>query len=116
MYGKYVLPPNTTFGMSSGLQLRDPRIYPQPEVFDPQRWLGPDQPSDKIFVPYGRGPRMCLGMHMARAELYIGLATIFRRVQGMKLYDTGPEAVDMACEYVVPLPKEGTKGVRITID
>ena len=53
-------------------------------------------------------------MHLAWAELYIGLATLFRRAQ-LELFETGPEAVAMAREYVVPLPREGGRGVRVRV-
>ena len=57
---------------------------------------------------------MCLGQHLAWAELYIGLGSLFRRVD-VELFETGRDAVEMAREYFVPLPVEGGKGVRFVV-
>ena len=53
-------------------------------------------------------------MHFANAEMYIGLATVFRRVE-MELWETKRDAVDMAADFFVPIPKPKTKGVRVTV-
>ena len=66
------------------------------------------------MAAFSRGPRMCLGMNFANAELYIGLATLFRRVE-LKLFETHRDAVDMAADYFVPIPQAGTKGVRVVV-
>ncbi|RYP09745.1 hypothetical protein DL764_001080 [Monosporascus ibericus] len=119
-YGSYVIPPNVPFSMTSYLQHRDPNIFPDPDTFRPERWLdnpktASGKPLSRYLAPFGKGPRMCLGMNFAMAELYIGLATVFRRLD-LELYETGRDAVDMAADYFVPIPKEGTEGVRVMIN
>jgi cytochrome P450 len=52
---------------------------------------------------------MCLGMNFANAELFIGLASLFRRVD-LELFETSRGAVDMAADYFVPIPRADTKG------
>ncbi|KAI3541420.1 cytochrome P450 [Colletotrichum filicis] len=118
-YRSYVIPPNVPFSMTSYIQHRDPNIFPEPDVFRPERWLenqktASGKPLSRYLVPFGKGPRMCLGMNFAMAELFIGLATVFRRLD-IELYDTGRDAVDMAADYFVPIPKEGTQGVRVMV-
>ncbi|KAJ0331815.1 hypothetical protein COL5a_002484 [Colletotrichum fioriniae] len=118
-YESYVIPPNVPFSMTSYIQHRDPEIFPEPDVFRPERWLenhktASGKPLSRYLVPFGKGPRMCLGMNFAMAELYIGLATVFRRLE-IELYETGRDAVDMAADYFVPIPKEGTQGVRVMV-
>ena len=119
-YHSYTIPAGTVFGMCHWLQLRDPRIWESPDDFIPDRWLGENpkalngQPLAKYFVPFHRGPRMCLGMHMGQAQLYIGLASLFRRVN-LELFETEQDAVDIVADYFVPLPKKGTKGVRVLV-
>ena len=113
------MPAGARFGMSSYFQHRDPRVFPDPTVFKPERWLGhPTSPSGRplgrYVVSFGRGPRMCLGQHFAWAELYIGLASLFRRVE-LELFETGRDAVDMAAEHFVATPRKGTKGVRVLV-
>jgi cytochrome P450 family 135 len=56
---------------------RDPRFFPDPECFRPQRWLEMDSvPS--VYRPFGAGARRCLGEALARAEA----ATIVPAVLG----------------------------------
>lgn len=57
---------------------------------------------------------MCLGLHLAWAELYIGLANVFRRVD-LELFETGRAEVEMAREFFVPQPQLGSKGVRVVV-
>lgn len=60
---------------------RDERWFPDPARFWPERFL-PD--SDGVrhphaFIPFGAGPRACIGRHFAMAELILMLATIAQR-------------------------------------
>ncbi|KAF2259791.1 cytochrome protein [Lojkania enalia] len=118
-YGKYTIPPNTRFSMTSYLQLRSPEIFPDPEEFIPERWLNnPVSPSghplNRYLSVFGKGPRMCLGMNFAQAEMYLALAGVFRRLD-FELYQTDRSDVDMAGSYFVPMPKDGSQGVRVLV-
>ena len=46
---------------------RDPNLFPDPEKFDPERWLKGSKVLDKYYndVPFGFGPRMCIGLLIA---------------------------------------------------
>ena len=65
---------------------RDPELYPDPEVFNPGRWLSPDYPTyreplDKYpnlqnFSAFGFGRRICPGMNIAEKSLYIVIARL----------------------------------------
>ncbi|BFI24899.1 protein MpCYP815A1 [Marchantia polymorpha subsp. ruderalis] len=57
----------------------DPDLYPQPYNFDVDRWKG--KASTNNFIPFGLGPRLCVGMDLARMELSIFvhcLVTMYR--------------------------------------
>lgn len=58
------IPPGTPVGMSIYLVHRmNPAIFPQPDEFIPERWLGPDAKRlKKYLVPFAKGPRQCLGI------------------------------------------------------
>ncbi|KAH8749227.1 cytochrome P450 [Diaporthe sp. PMI_573] len=90
-YGRFVIPPGVPLSMTSYLQHRDPKLFPEPDVFRPERWLHENSggarkhPLAKYVVPFGKGPRQCLGMNLAMAELYLVLAHVFRRVD-MELF------------------------------
>jgi len=48
----------------------DPALYPDPERFDPRRFIGRG-PGAAEFFPFGGGARRCLGATLAMAELKI---------------------------------------------
>ncbi|KAG1850810.1 cytochrome P450 [Suillus subalutaceus] len=58
---------------------RDPIAFPDPEKFDPQRWLDSEgrlKDGMKSFT-FGFGRRVCPGRHLAENSMYIGLALLF---------------------------------------
>ena len=69
-----------TMGIAVPLLHSDPRVWPDPEQFRPERFLdrryGPAE-----FAPYGGGHRRCLGSTLADYELRIVLATVLMRTE-----------------------------------
>jgi cytochrome P450 len=54
----------TVVGMSAYMMHGDPTIFPSPDTFRPSRWLDPVSARhlEKYLVPFGKGPRQCVGM------------------------------------------------------
>jgi len=55
-------------------------------AFEPQRWLEPDHaPSvssaSRVSMPFGAGPRVCPGRHLAMLEMKMALATLIGRFE-----------------------------------
>jgi len=79
--GAYVVPAGATVLLSQYVIHHDPRWYPDPWRFDPERW----EPSAVAarpkysFFPFGAGPRMCIGEDFAWMEGMLVLASIARR-------------------------------------
>ena len=77
----YVIPAGSSILMSQYLMHHDPRYFPEPERFDPERW----SPSEKAkrprfsYFPFGGGPRSCIGEPFAWMEGILVIATIARR-------------------------------------
>ena len=75
--GEWRLPQGYSI-LVSLLQLhRDPNVYPDPERFDPQRFLD-DKPSTYAWVPFGGGTRRCVGAAFANMEMDVVLRTVLR--------------------------------------
>jgi len=58
----------------------DPRWWGDAEVFRPERFLEPTHPR-RAYLPFGGGPRMCIGKGFATLELRLILATLAQRVR-----------------------------------
>jgi len=60
---------------------RDPRFFPDPERFDPNRFLaeGKDERPAFSYFPFGGGSKMCIGESFARMEGVLLLATMAQR-------------------------------------
>ncbi|MER7849879.1 cytochrome P450 [Kitasatospora sp. NPDC096077] len=78
---------------------REPDLYPDPERFDPDRWL-PErpQPPKGAFIPFGSGKRMCIGDAFASTEAMVITAVIASR---WRLRPTRPDAVRPIGEITV---------------
>jgi cytochrome P450 len=119
-YGDYTIPPGIPVGMDHYHMHSNEKVFPESDKFKPERWLGNPKGPDGIknlsryMTAFGRGTRMCAGLHMAYAEIYIGLATIFRRHE-LVLFETDRSDVDFAVDMVSAQPKFGSKGVRVKV-
>lgn len=99
---------------SSYLIHMNPKIWPEPFKFNPQRWI--DNPRlSKYLVPFSRGPRNCVGQNLAWAELYMMTAKLFRQFE-MELYDTTEER-DVLTKFdgFIGLTDRTSDGVRVRI-
>ncbi|RDD36405.1 Cytochrome P450 3A31 [Trichoplax sp. H2] len=67
----------------------NPEIWPEPEKFDPQRFTkeAVEARHSCAFMPFGIGPRSCIGMRFALVEVKLSLAKILRRFKFL----TSPE-------------------------
>lgn len=82
--GDYFLPARTTVLISQFITHRDPRFFPDPLRFDPNRFSQEGKARRKKFTyfPFGAGPRQCIGEAFAWMEGVLILSTL---AQGWKL-------------------------------
>lgn len=76
--GPYHLPKGAYVGFSSFMTHHMPELYTEPKRFNPDRWLS-IAPSPYEYLPFGAGPRMCLGAAFAMLEIKIVLAMILQQ-------------------------------------
>lgn len=73
------IPAGTLVITSPWLLHRRADLWPDPLRFDVDRWLGPDAPSRREgYIPFGAGPRLCIGRDFALVESVIVLAELVR--------------------------------------
>lgn len=78
--GGYVLPPYTVILLVGPVLHHDPDVYPNPRVFDPDRFVG-KRPNPHSWIPFGGGLRRCPGAAFAHMEMDIVLRTLMREVR-----------------------------------
>ena len=78
--GGVTLPARSTVLWSTWAIHRDPRWFPDPDVFQPERFAGEGATRPRLaYHPFGAGPRMCIGNTFALAEATVVLAEVLRR-------------------------------------
>jgi len=79
--GGYAVPAGTTVFMSQWAMHRDARFFPDPESFRPERWTSEFEAAlpRYAYLPFGGGPRVCIGNRFAMMEAVLLLATVARR-------------------------------------
>jgi cytochrome P450 len=106
--GNYIVPAETPVAVSIlGLHHRDD-IYPAPQRFEPERFLG-RKPGTYTWIPFGGGIRRCLGATLAMAEQRLVLEAIARRTD-LVAADQRPEAPRMRNVTMIP-----GRGCRVTV-
>jgi cytochrome P450 len=77
--GGWRLPAGVRVAPSIYLVHRRPDVYPNPNEFEPERFLGGAQPGTYTWIPFGGGVRRCIGGSFAHFEMQVVLAELVRR-------------------------------------
>jgi cytochrome P450 len=103
--GGYRVKRGYTVLMSQWVNHRDPKYFPDPERFSPERWEdGLEKRLPKFaYYPFGGGQRMCVGSHFASVEATIVLATVGQRHR----FTLEPDAAIDIKPQITLLPKYG---------
>lgn len=77
----FLLPKGSQLALCQWLVHHDARWFPDPEAFDPERWLEAGAKSLPRFAyfPFGGGPRQCIGNRFALTEAILILAMVTQR-------------------------------------
>lgn len=67
--GPYAVPKGTQVHISAYTMHHDPKWWQDAEEFKPERWVGDETGGDRsgglAYMPFGLGPRMCIGIKFA---------------------------------------------------
>jgi cytochrome P450 len=89
----YPIPANRLIFISPFVTHRDPKYWPDPERFDPDRFI-PNQVANRprhVYFPFGEGPHVCIGNNFALMEMQLILAMALQRFR-LKLVPNYPIA------------------------
>jgi len=79
----YHIPKGTIVCASAYNVHMNPNSYPMPREFKPERWLNDDghMTPKEDFIPFGLGRRYCVGVALARMELFLIFTSLLQRYQ-----------------------------------
>jgi cytochrome P450 len=104
-YGDLVLRPGATVLIMPWTVHRHRKLWDQPDAFLPSRFHPENR--DKIdryqYLPFGAGPRVCIGMAFAMQEAVIALATLMSRFR----FDVTPETNPWPVQKLTTQPQGG---------
>ncbi|RAQ41595.1 benzoate 4-monooxygenase cytochrome P450 [Aspergillus flavus] len=78
----YLIPRRTVVSISPYTLHRNAEVFKNPLEFNPDRWLDPSQDlteMNRFFWAFSSGGRMCIGMHLAMAEMTTFVAALYRK-------------------------------------
>lgn len=108
--GEFVVPSGSVVVVSPWLLHHDARWWPDAGAFRPERWLADRREGFRhAYIPFGGGPRRCIGEPFALMEGTLVLATIARRWRFRAVSDELP-----AVQPVVTLRPRG--GLRMRVE
>jgi cytochrome P450 len=107
----YEVPPGIEINPSIRTIHRRADLYPQPEEFWPERFLGDNAPDTYTWIPFGGGTRRCLGASFALTEMRIVLSRILERAR-LRVASPGRaktqfRAITLAPKGGVPVIQDG---------
>ncbi|ETN58141.1 cytochrome P450 11A1, mitochondrial [Anopheles darlingi] len=108
--------PGTTHVIPKGAMIQipiyglhhDPDYYPNPERFDPERFT-PEEVKKRpayVFLPFGEGPRNCIGLRFGLMQTKVGLITLLRNFR-FSATERTPESITFLPSVFVLTPDKG---------
>ena len=94
------IPAGSVVEMVLGAGNRDPSRWDEPERFDPHR-------APKSNLGFAGGPHVCLGMHVARAEMFVAMNAVLDRLPNLGIDPESPPV------RIIGLEHRGPNGIPV---
>lgn len=107
--------PNTSVRIDKGTSItipvfsihRDPQYYPNPDKFDPERFMDPSAVAKMPYYPFGEGPRICIAMRLGKMQTKVGIVLMMQKYR----YELGDQHKNTELAFspagVILTPKTG---------
>ncbi|KAJ6541977.1 cytochrome P450 [Mycena vulgaris] len=99
VYRDYHLPEGSIVMVNVWSILRDPRLFPAPQEFRPERFTDDKRALDTVACIFGFGRRTCPGVHFAETSMFIAIATALSQCTISDPIDPRGEPVRKDVEY-----------------
>jgi len=99
--GNFTVPKGMIVGIPVGSIHYDPKYYPNPEQFLPERF-SPENKANRnphAYLPFGIGPRNCIGMRFALIEVKVALAYLLYNFKVEPIEGLTPVPVEMWTQF-----------------
>jgi cytochrome P450 len=116
----YRIPAGANVVISPWATHRHPEFWDDPEIFEPERFT-PEREAERhrwAYLPFGGGPRACIGAHFSMLEMVIALAVLVQRFR----FQTGPgrpkldsAGITLRPQEAVPIHPRVRKGIGCVI-
>jgi len=100
-FGGYRMPRGYRVAVGPRAAHREAESWPDPDLFDPERFLREaDARPPFAWIPFGGGPRVCLGQHFAMLEMTVVVAMLLREFEWTLTPGQDPSF------QIIPLPRQ----------
>lgn len=111
---KYIIKKGMNVLIPSGAIQRDERYYPNPLVFNPDNF-SPDNIAVRdsiLYLPFGEGPRNCVGLRLGKMQIMISLALLLKNFR-FSICEQTSIPMTYAIKSFITTP---AKGIHLKVD
>ncbi|KAJ7491019.1 cytochrome P450 [Mycena latifolia] len=102
-YKDFLIPAKTTVITNIWAMMHDESVYPDPFVFDPERFKGDNPQADPRDCVFGFGRRICAGQHLAETSLWIQMVMSLATVTISKPADEDGRTIEPKVEFTTAI-------------
>ncbi|XP_044262902.1 probable cytochrome P450 28a5 isoform X2 [Tribolium madens] len=101
----FVIEPETRVILPLIALHRDPKYFEEPDSFKPERFLVKENITKYTFMPFGEGPRACLGQRFGTLQVKVGVAYVIKNFE-ISVNERTKLPLEFEPTYFLVLPKD----------